>query len=168
MKSTFSAAAAAAALLLIAGGLPAAEKPQVKESATQPAVRSSKAKSGPRLAAANVIAEVLGKGISLGAKESKSFDAATDFSGAERVSIAVEAPAGQDIANANFQIVVWWSMPGVDWFTSQDVISGEEFYWMNQGGAVVPVYGPELRIEVRNDSDKPVTINQVTVYGVSR
>jgi hypothetical protein len=59
-------------------------------------------------------------------------------------------------------------MPGADWFTSQDVISGEEFYWMNQGGGVVSVYGPELRIELRNDSDTPLTINQLTVYAVGR
>jgi hypothetical protein len=167
MKSTFSAAAVAAALLLAPGSLPAAEKPQVKEPASQAAVRTAK-KSDRKLAAANVIAEVLGKGVALGAGESKSFDATSDFSGVERISIAVEAPSGQDVANANFRIIVWWSMPGADWFTSQDVISGEEFYWMNQGGGVVSVYGPELRIELRNDSDTPLTINQLTVYAVGR
>jgi len=175
MKKTFSAVSVLAAVALFtppalpAPDKPVAAKPAVKEAPSQPAQRAARPKSDRRAAtSANVIAEVLGKGFSVGAKQTRSFDSASDFSGATSVSIAVEAPGSMDIGNENFRMIVWWSMPELDWFTSQDVVSGKEFYFSNQGGAVIPVYGSELRIEIRNDSENDLTINQLTVYAVSR
>ena len=167
-RSLFGRPLFATVLLLSPLGLTAADKPAQKEPATQPAMRSPKPKSARPQAVSNVISEILGTGFSLGAKQSKSFDAISDFTGAERVSIGVEAPASMNIGDSNFSIVVWWSMPGLDWFTCQDVLTGDGFYFANQGGGVVSVYGPELRIELRNNNDTAITINQLAVYGVAR
>ncbi len=154
------------ALMLSPAAVPA-EKPREKKPVSQPAARAAKSRLARRAAAGSGLSELLAKDFTVPGKESKSFDAQADFTGAQFVSIAVEAPGESDIGTEKFRIIVWWGMPGADWYTAQDVLSGQDFYFANQGGAVVPVYGPDLRIEVVNDSESPVSINQLTIYAVT-
>lgn len=143
-----------------------AKKP-VKEAAEMRAERRA-GKAERRQAAGTPIGEILGKDFTIGARSKMIFDAAVDYAGAERLAVAVEAPVGNSIGNENFRILVWWSLPGADWYVLQDAIYGEEFYFDNQGGAVVPVYGSQLRIELRNDGDESLSFHQLTAYAVAR
>ncbi len=141
-------------------------KDPAKESAAMPAQKRAR-KTERRQAVGTPIGEVLAKDFTLGARSRKVFDAEVDYAGAERLAVAVEAPAGNSIGTEKFRILVWWSLPGADWYVLQDAIDGTEFYFDNQGGAVVPVYGSELRIELRNDGDADLSFHQLTVYAVA-
>ncbi len=144
----------------------APRKNQPKESAAMPAQKPA-AKTERRQAVGTPIGEVLAKDFTLGARSRKVFDAAVDYAGAERLAVAVEAPVGNSIGSDKFRILVWWSLPGADWYVLQDAIAGADFYFDNQGGAVVPVYGSQLRIELRNDGDADLSFHQLTVYAVA-
>ncbi len=141
-------------------------KTQAKPSASMPVQRRA-GKTNVRQATATPLGEILGKDFTIGARSTKVFDATVDYAGAERLALAVEAPVGNSLGNENFRMLVWWSLPGADWFVLQDAISGEEFYFDNQGGAVVPVYGSQLRVELRNDGDSNLSFHQLTAYAVA-
>lgn len=144
----------------------APRKQQAKESAGMP-VQQRAAKTERRQATGTPIGEILGKDFTIGARSKKIFDATIDLAGAERLALAVEAPVGNSLGNENFRMLVWWSLPGADWYVLQDAVAGDEFYFDNQGGAVVPVYGSQLRIELRNDGDTSLSFHQLTVYAVA-
>lgn len=144
----------------------APKKQQAKESAGM-AVQKRAGKTERRQAVGTPIGEILGKDFTLGARSKKIFDAEVDYAGAERLALAVEAPVGNSLGSDKFKMLVWWSLPGADWYVLQDAIAGSEFYFDNQGGAVVPVYGSQLRIELRNDGDADLSFHQLTAYAVA-
>lgn len=169
MNKLYAAAPVLSAMLLWHPAcLEAAQKGKPKVSVDQRVTRSAKAKAGRKAAEAapNVITEVLGKGFTIEAGGSMTFDAVSDFIGAEKASIAVKAVAGSDIANQNFHIWVYWAMPDTDFWVANDAIIGDTFNFYIQGGGVVPVYGPELRLVLQNFGATPVTFDQLTVYAV--
>lgn len=144
----------------------ASKKEQSKESAGMP-VQKRAGKTERRQAVGTPIGEILAKDFTLGARSKRVFDAEVDYAGAERLAVAVEAPTGNSLGSDKFKILVWWSLPGADWYALQDAIDGSEFYFDNQGGAVVPVYGSQLRIELRNDGDANLSFHQLTAYAVA-
>ncbi|HWQ53118.1 MAG TPA: hypothetical protein VN442_05500 [Bryobacteraceae bacterium] len=168
MKIFFSVLALAA--LLTPAALSAAEKPRkpAAQSSMRAAKKSIRRSSEGTVTAGTTVTEVLAKSFAVDAGGSRSFDSAGDYSGAQFVSIAIEAPTDVNIGTENFRVIVWWAVPDAEWYTAQDVFSGTTFYFSNQGGMVLPVYGSELRIEIRNDGDQAVSINQVTLYAVTK
>lgn len=172
MKAFYSLIALAA--LLSPAGLNAAEKPRKKAPAAQSATRSVKkvvrrsAEGDTTTTPVTNVTEVLAKDFTVEPGASRSFDSAGNYSGAQFVSIAIEAPTDVDIGTESFRVILWWAVPDAEWYTAQDVFSGNVFYFSNQGGMVLPVYGPELRIEIRNDGEEAVKINQVTLYAVTK
>jgi hypothetical protein len=169
MKRLTAAAPAIAAMLWCACPLLSAAEKTPRQSADQRVIRKAP-KSTKRAAATSpdVIAEVLGKSFTVDAGGSKTFDAVSDFSGTETVAISVKAVSGSDIANQGFQIWVYWALPDVDFWSANDVIVGDQFNFYIQGGSVLPVYGPELRLVVQNATNQPMNFDQLTVYAVRK
>jgi hypothetical protein len=95
------------------------------------------------------------KNISLLPGQGLGFQALTDFTGADKVAIAIKCPPTTNLKNV--AIVVSWGMPIADWLSTTDVILGSNFLFPNSGGAVVPAYGNILHVEVNNMGTTPVT-----------
>jgi hypothetical protein len=129
-------------------------------------LRTRAAAQGASQTAPAVNMEVLAKDFSVNAGASASFTANSDFSGSQAVSIAISAPSSQDLGAV--RLLVWWAIPGVDFYVLQDVIVGTNFYFSNQGGGIVPAYGNQLQVQVMNDGASPITFHQLTAYSVIR
>jgi hypothetical protein len=93
-----------------------------------------------------------------------SLTSKSDYSGTDHISIAIECPAGNSLQNVS--ITVWWANAIAPYFAQTDAILGSNFSLTNMGGAVVPVYGPTLLLEVVNSGTTAVSCDQVTTYGV--
>jgi hypothetical protein len=163
---------AMAAALLLLGSAQAQDIARIKR-AVEPVsvrkdarVRTRAAVQSASQTAPAVNMEVLAKDFSVNAGASASFTANSDFSGSGAVSIAISAPTSQDLGAV--RLLVWWAIPGVDFYVLQDVIVGTNFYFSNQGGGIVPVYGNQLQVQVMNDGSSPITFHQLTAYSVIR
>jgi hypothetical protein len=88
----------------------------------------------------------------------------SDYTGAEHVSVAIECPTGNSLQNVS--ITVWWGNSLALYLSATDVISSGSFAYRNVGGAVVPVYGPQIMMQVTNAGTTPVSCDQVTTYAV--
>ena len=127
-------------------------------------VRSPKSLS-PRAVTSTTISEVLATNLTMQPGTSQQFFAKSDFTGVEKVSLAVYASPDQDISPTNY--LVWWAIPDAPNYTVSDYLPADNFAFLNSGGAVVATYGNQLLVEVRNNGTKPVTITQITVYAVA-
>jgi hypothetical protein len=161
-----------AALLVLGAAAQAQDTARTKRAVEPLSVRKDvrartrTAVQGASQTAPAVNMEVLAKDFSVNAGGSASFTANSDFSGSDAVSIAISAPTSQDLGAV--RLLVWWAIPGVDFYVLQDVIVGTNFYFSNQGGGMVPVYGNQLQIQVMNDGAGPITFHQLTAYSVIR
>jgi hypothetical protein len=111
------------------------------------------------------ISEILGQNFSVDPGKSIRLFAKSDFTGAERASIAIYADPSVNIVKT--RISVWWGVPNAQTYAVQDILSGSNYPYLNTGGGNVPVYGTSLFVDVNNDSDSSVTIQQLTVYAVA-
>ena len=133
------------------------------EPSPRPPLRAAKAFEASSPGAS--VAEILGQNFTLDAGKSTRIFAKSDFSGASRASFAVYADSKVNISK--IQILVWWSLPAADFYAVQDVINASNFPYTNTGGGNVPVYGPQLFVDVINNGDSAVTLQQLTVYAAS-
>jgi hypothetical protein len=127
-------------------------------------VRSPRSLS-PRAVTSTTISEVLATNLTMQPGTSQQFFAKSDFTGVEQVSLAFYAAPDQDISATNY--LVWWAIPDAPNYAVSDYLQGQDFAFLNSGGAVVATYGNQLMIEMRNNGTKPVTLSQITVYAVA-
>ena len=86
----------------------------------------------------------------------------TDYTGADHISVAIECPSGNSLQTVS--ITVWWANSVVPYFAQTDTILGSNFPLTNMGGAVVPVYGSTLLLEIVDTCTAAVSCDQVTTY----
>jgi hypothetical protein len=98
--------------------------------------------------------------------QSISFDAISDYTGADRASIAIQCPASTDLRNV--QLLFFWTMEMADWYVGTDFVNGNLLAFTNMGGAVTTVFGSRLRVEVKNNGTLPAACNQLMIYAVVR
>jgi hypothetical protein len=100
------------------------------------------------------------------AGQSMSLTSLTDWTGADRVSIAISCPTSTSLQNAG--IAVQWGVPlsNAPYYTTADLIQGKNLHYSNMGGAVVPAYGNQLQLVVINNWTTGIACDQVTVYAV--
>jgi len=113
------------------------------------------------------IREVMAKEITVAAGDHAILESNSDFSGAGKVGLAVTTLSDPKSTMTNVRFGMAWAGPG-DWYVLTDVIDGSMFYYLDHGGATVPVYGPSLKVAVFNDGSTPVTITQLSVNAVAR
>ena len=88
-----------------------------------------------------------------------------DWTGASSVAIAIECPASTSLVNS--AISVYWQLPAfTNTYTFTSAVLGSDFLFTNVGGAVVPVFGTVLGLQVTNAGSAPVVCDQLTIYGV--
>lgn len=158
----------ALALAFLPGtGLHAADPatPRKKETAHAPKARVTPKLASPKAVNSTTISEVVAQNITLDPGTSQQFFAQSDFSGAEKVSLGFYTTSDQDLSATNY--LVWWSPPGAANYVVADVLFGNQFAFLNSGGANVNTYGNQLMIEVRNGGTDPVSISQITAYAVA-
>jgi hypothetical protein len=86
----------------------------------------------------------------------------SDYTGAERVSITI----GCDSSLKDVALVVYWSTSIATIPIGTSVITSDSLLFTNAGGAVVPVFGQQFQIEVRNGGSTPVSCPQLSAYAV--
>jgi hypothetical protein len=160
----------AAALAVLALGVilraEDADSPKKKEAA-----QGSKAGIKPKMISpltinSTPIAEVVAQNVTIPAMTSQKFFAQSDFTGADKVAIAVYTTTDQNLGMTGYE--VWWAGSGYPFYVTADYIDGKLFHFANTGGAQVAAYGNQLLIVVDNNGTAPVTIAQITVYATAR
>jgi hypothetical protein len=87
-----------------------------------------------------------------------------DWTGADRISIAVQCPSSTSLAKVG--IGVAWSIPIANYFALTDVILGSNFTLPYTGGGTSPAYGNQLQLVMVNTGSTTVSCNQLTAYAV--
>jgi hypothetical protein len=144
--------------------------PKREVSGPPPAARPSAAavKQAGAPLSSSPLAEVVAKNFSVDGGHFVDWIAGTDFTGADRASIGVSAgDTGSDLSQV--RVLVFWLIPGADWYVVTDVIRGDSFPFSTLGGgANVAVYGTKLLLRIINDGTQSVTIAHLGVYGNAR
>jgi hypothetical protein len=102
------------------------------------------------------------KNITIAAGQSTTLDSAIDYSNSDRVAVTYRAPTNVDLSGLTAQ--AYWSNPGADAFSVAEVDSGTNFNYLNVGGSVFQVFGPQFRLVLSNGGKTSITISQVTVF----
>lgn len=111
--------------------------------------------------------EVIASEVTIAANGNAIFQSTLDFSGADKVGMAVTTLSDSNSTMTKVRFGVAWAAPG-DWYVLTDMVLGSGFYFIDHGGATVPVYGPFLKVIVFNDGTTPVRITQLSVNTVAR
>jgi len=117
----------------------------------------------PRTTETSPIFEVF-KDFTVPPGQSIGFDAMSDYTGADKASIAVQCPSSTDLRNVQLQFS--WTMSIADWYVGTEFVNGTTLAFTNMGGAVVAVFGSSLHVEVKNNGTLPVACNQLTIYAI--
>jgi hypothetical protein len=125
------------------------------------------AESSAAATASNPIIETLATLVTIDPHSNAIFQAQSDFTGADKMGFSVTTLSDSNSKMTQVRFGVAWAAPG-NWFVLTDMILGNSFYYYDHGGATVPVYAPILKIVVFNDGATPVTITQLSAYGVAR
>ncbi len=137
-----------------------------KERALAPVAKRAPKILSPQALTSTTISEVLATNLTLQPATSQQLFAKSDFSGVEKVQLGFYAAPDQDISVTNY--LVWWAIPDAPNYGVTDYLEGQNFAFLNSGGAYVATYGNELMVEVRNNGTKPVVITQITAYAIAR
>jgi hypothetical protein len=153
------------AAILFAGISPA-EKPAEKREATPiPAAKPAGHSASPRTAAAtSPSSAITDTWLTFTVQPGAVYKltTTTDYTGADHISVAIECPVGNSLQPVS--IAVFWANSVVPYFVQTDNILGSNFPLTNMGGAVVPVYGPTLLLEIVNSGTAAISCDQVTAY----
>src|SRR5690348_2509576 len=90
---------------------------QKQAGASLPATNVQRKQTLPRAAETSVIAEVF-KNFTVPPGQSVAFDAVSDFTRADKASIAIQCPASTDLSNVQLQF--FWTVQGADFYVGTD------------------------------------------------
>jgi len=94
------------------------------------------------------------------------FEWGADLTGSQKVGIAITTLSDVRSSLSNVRIGVAFAGPG-NWYVITDMIHCGDFFYIDHGGATVPVYGPFMKLLIYNDGPTPVRITQVSAYAAA-
>jgi hypothetical protein len=163
--SPYVAAALLAVLTSIAGAKDRAAGDLAKANfGKAPAARA--AVSTSEAVSPTTIRQVLAREFTILPGTTAFFEWSADLSGADHVGISLTTLSDPQSRLTQVRIAVAFAAPG-DWYILTDVILCNSFYYLDHGGATVPVYGPLMKLLVSNDGSTPVRITQLSAYAVA-
>ena len=129
-----------------------------------PAKRIERKSASPRTTDTSRILFEIFKDFSVPPGQSTGFDAVSDYTGAEKASVAIQCPTSTDLRNVQLQF--FWMMEPAEFYAGTEFVNGLGLAFTNMGGAVISVFGSSLHVEVKNSGTVPVSCNQLTIYAV--
>ena len=128
-----------------------------------PVVKS--AKTSNRTAAGD--GEVVATNFVVSAGACVRADSVLDYIDSSEVSISLLAANGTDMSST--RIVPFFAVaPGAIYVAAGRIIFASDFYYIDGGGATVPVEGRFLRIRICNDASYDITYAQLTARASAR
>lgn len=106
------------------------------------------------------------KDLIIPAGKSVSLASRIDFSDAASAAVTVRCTACDTLAMSLEPITLqaFWSVPDAELGAVVEAKSGGSFLYFDSGGAIFEVYGPRLRLVVRNRSKQDFMIDQLTLF----
>jgi hypothetical protein len=149
------------AALLCARISPAEKKEAAPIPAAKPAGHSASARTSAATSSGSAVSDTW-LNLTVPPGTFIKLNSTSDYTGADHISIAIECQSGNSLQPV--AITVWWANSIVPYFAQTDAILGSNFPLTNMGGAIVPVYGPTLLLELVNNGTAAVSCDQVTTY----
>lgn len=108
------------------------------------------------------------RNVGIGAGQSVWLDSALDYSQANTVAVALLCTtctsASTSLTSSGLVLEAFWSVPDADQYSVAENAAAGKFLYLDSGGAVFQVYGPEFRLKLRNLGNKGITIQQITLF----
>jgi hypothetical protein len=106
------------------------------------------------------------KDLIIPAGKSLSLPSKIDFSFASAAAVTVRCTGCDTLALSLEPITLqaFWSVPGAEMDAVAEAKSGGSFPYFDSGGVAFQVYGPQLRLVVRNRSKQDFMVHQLTIF----
>ena len=94
-------------------------------------------------------------------------DSTLDYASTNSVAVTVLciicSSAATSLANSGLVLQARWSNPEASYVTAESK-AGTSFTYLDSGGAIFNVYGPQFRFALQNKGTQTIAIQQVTIF----
>lgn len=100
--------------------------------------------------------------------KSVSLNSALDYSSAPTVAVTVLCiicnSAATSLGNSGLVLQARWTVPDAESYVTAESKAATAFTYLDSGGAVFNVYGPQFRLGLQNKGTQTIALQQVTIF----
>jgi len=94
-----------------------------------------------------------------------NLDSVFEYSSSKNVRVTIRS-ANNDLDGLFME--AYWATPGLPFYNTAELVTGDQFHYANVGGATFNTYGTQLRLRISNNGPTIITLLQVLVFAPGR